>query len=108
MKNLSKEKNSGTLVLESPQAVPEQDTETPRYSRRDTLLTMASVLMLMLLASLDQTIVSTAMPHVIADLQGFDRSTSSTTASLLTSTAIFPLYGKLFDLIRPKSAFLSG
>jgi hypothetical protein len=50
MKNPSRETNSGTLVLESPQAVPERDTETPRYSRRDTLLTMAGVLMVMLLA----------------------------------------------------------
>ena len=108
MKNLSQEKNSGTLVLESPQAVPEQDTETPRYSRRDTLLTMAGVLMVMLLASLDQTIVSTAMPHVIADLQGFDRYTWVTTAYLLTSTVMVPIYGKLSDLLGRKSVFLFG
>src|SRR5207302_4967282 len=96
------------LVLESPQAVPEQDTETPRYSRRDTFLTMAGVLMVMLLASLDQTIVSTAMPHVIADLQGFDRYTWVTTAYLLTSTVMVPIYGKLSDLLGRKSVFLFG
>ena len=45
-----------------------QDFEQPRYSRRDTLLTMLGVLMVMLLASLDQTIVSTALPRVIAEL----------------------------------------
>ncbi|MFL5660182.1 MAG: MDR family MFS transporter [Ktedonobacteraceae bacterium] len=108
MKNPSRETNSGTLVLESPQAVPEQDTETPRYSRRDVLLTMAGVLMVMLLASLDQTIVSTAMPHVIADLQGFDRYTWVTTAYLLTSTVMVPIYGKLSDLLGRKSVFLFG
>lgn len=108
MKNLSRETNSGTLVLESPQAVPQQDTETPRYSRRDVLLTMAGVLMVMLLASLDQTIVSTAMPHVIADLQGFDRYTWVTTAYLLTSTVMVPIYGKLSDLLGRKSVFLFG
>src|SRR6202048_870835 len=108
MKNLSQEKNSAPLVLESPQAVPEQDTEAPRYSRRDTLLTMAGVLMVMLLASLDQTIVSTAMPHVIADLQGFDRYTWVTTAYLLTSTVMVPIYGKLSDLLGRKSVFLFG
>ena len=108
MKNPSRETNSGTLVLESPQAVPEQDTETPRYSRRDTFLTMAGVLMVMLLASLDQTIVSTAMPHVIADLQGFDRYTWVTTAYLLTSTVMVPIYGKLSDLLGRKSVFLFG
>ncbi|HYL44403.1 MAG TPA: MDR family MFS transporter [Ktedonobacteraceae bacterium] len=108
MKNLSRETNSGTLVLESPQAVPQQDTETPRYSRRDVRLTMAGVLMVMLLASLDQTIVSTAMPHVIADLQGFDRYTWVTTAYLLTSTVMVPIYGKLSDLLGRKSVFLFG
>lgn len=108
MKNLSRATNSGTLVLESPQAVPQQDTETPRYSRRDVLLTMAGVLMVMLLASLDQTIVSTAMPHVIADLQGFDRYTWVTTAYLLTSTVMVPIYGKLSDLLGRKSVFLFG
>jgi EmrB/QacA subfamily drug resistance transporter len=108
MKNLSRETNSGTLVLESPQAVPQRDTETPRYSRRDVLLTMAGVLMVMLLASLDQTIVSTAMPHVIADLQGFDRYTWVTTAYLLTSTVMVPIYGKLSDLLGRKSVFLFG
>src|SRR5947199_9964517 len=108
MKNLSRETNSGSLVLESPQAVPEQNIETPRYSRRDILLTMAGVLMVMLLASLDQTIVSTAMPHVIADLQGFDRYTWVTTAYLLTSTVMVPIYGKLSDLLGRKSVFLFG
>ncbi|HTD18648.1 MAG TPA: MDR family MFS transporter, partial [Ktedonobacteraceae bacterium] len=108
MNNLSRESNSGSLVLESPQAMPEQDTETPRYSRRDTFLTMAGVLMVMLLASLDQTIVSTAMPHVIADLQGFDRYTWVTTAYLLTSTVMVPIYGKLSDLLGRKSVFLFG
>jgi EmrB/QacA subfamily drug resistance transporter len=69
---------------------------------------MAGVLMVMLLASLDQTIVSTAMPHVIADLQGFDRYTWVTTAYLLTSTVMVPIYGKLSDLLGRKSVFLFG
>src|SRR5579859_7394482 len=108
MKNLSRETNSGTLILESPQAVPERDTETPRYSRRDILLTMAGVLMVMLLASLDQTIVSTAMPRVIADLQGFNQYTWVSTAYLLTSTVMVPIYGKLSDLFGRKPIFLFG
>jgi hypothetical protein len=44
------------------------DYEQPRYSRRDTVLTMIGVLMVMLLASLDQIIVSTAMPRMIVEL----------------------------------------
>lgn len=79
-----------------------RDIETPRYSREVTLLTMLGVLLVMLLASLDQTIVGTAMPRVIAELQGFDRYTWVTTAYLLTSTVMVPIYGKLSDLFGRK------
>src|SRR5215471_10268890 len=82
--------------------------ERPRYSRRDTLFTMISVLMVMLLSSLDQTIVGTAMPRVVADLEGFDRYTWVTTAYLLTSTVMVPIYGKLSDMFGRKPIFIFG
>ena len=85
-----------------------QDLDMPRYTRRETLFTMAGVLLVMLLASLDQTIVGTAMPRIITDLQGFDRYTWVTTAYLLTSTVMVPIYGKLSDLFGRKSIFLIG
>ncbi|GCE23697.1 MDR family MFS transporter [Dictyobacter kobayashii] len=78
------------------------------YSRRETILTMVGVLLIMLLASLDQTIVSTAMPHIISELRGFDRYTWVTTAYLLTSTIMVPIYGKLSDMYGRKSIFLAG
>ncbi len=58
----SKSTNPGVadLTSEHPGIVVE-DYEQPRYSRRDTILTMAGVLMVMLLASLDQTIPLMAM-----------------------------------------------
>ncbi len=82
--------------------------EQPRYSQRDTLLTMTGVLLVMLLASLDQTIVSTAMPRITVDLQGFDRYTWVTTAYMLTSTVMVPIYGKLSDLYGRKVIFITG
>ena len=69
---------------------------------------MVAVLLVMLLASLDQTIVGTAMPRIITDLQGFDRYTWVTTAYLLTSTVMIPIYGKLSDLFGRKPIFLIG
>lgn len=84
------------------------EAEAPRFSRRETLLTMISVLAVMLLASLDQTIVGTAMPRVIADLQGFDRYTWVTTAYLLASTVMVPIYGKLSDMLGRKPVFITG
>ncbi|HEX6483871.1 MAG TPA: MDR family MFS transporter [Ktedonobacteraceae bacterium] len=86
----------------------DRDGDTPRFTRRDTLLTMSGVLLVMLLASLDQTIVGTAMPRIISDLQGFDRYTWVTTAYLLTSTVMVPIYGKLSDLFGRKPIFLVG
>src|SRR5262249_28545392 len=85
-------------------AAPED--EGPRYPRRVQLLTMAGVLMVMLLAMLDQTIVGTAMPRVIADLNGFDRYTWVTTVYLLTSTVMVPVYGKISDLFGRKPVLL--
>ena len=102
MRTVSSSSDSSNLVSDI------QDFEQPRYSRRDTLLTMAGVLMVMLLASLDQTIVSTAMPRVIADLKGFDEYTWVSTAYLLTSTVMVPIYGKLSDLLGRKPIFLFG
>ncbi len=106
MKNVSSEPGVADLTSERP--APLEEFEQPRYSRRDTILTMVGVLMVMLLASLDQTIVSTALPRVIADLQGFDRYTWVSTAYLLTSTVMVPIYGKLSDLFGRKPIFLFG
>lgn len=96
-----------TDVTSLPLAAAQED-ERPRYTRRETLLTMLGVLMVMLLASLDQTIVGTAMPKIITDLNGFDEYTWVTTAYLLTSTVMVPIYGKLSDIFGRKPIFMIG
>src|ERR1700730_6380166 len=105
--SISSQSDVTDLTSERPNQVLE-DYEQPRFTKRETILTMVGVLMVMLLASLDQTIVSTAMPRVIADLHGFDRYTWVTTAYLLTSTVMVPIYGKLSDLFGRKPIFLIG
>ncbi|HEY0607272.1 MAG TPA: MDR family MFS transporter [Herpetosiphonaceae bacterium] len=100
---------STTPIAEArPVQTAAQDLDAPRYSRRETLLTMLSVLLVMLLASLDQTIVGTAMPRVIAELHGFEHYTWVTTAYLLASTVMVPIYGKLSDMLGRKPIFLFG
>lgn len=57
-----------------------------------------SVAILLLLAALDQTIVSTALPTIVADLGALDHLAWVVTAYILASTVVAPLYGKLGDL----------
>jgi EmrB/QacA subfamily drug resistance transporter len=62
------------------------------------LLVASGLMMVMLLASLDQTIVSTALPTIVGDLGGLEHISWVVTAYLLAITAVTPLYGKLGDL----------
>lgn len=57
-----------------------------------------SIALLLLLAALDQTVVATAMPTIVAELGGLDHLSWVFTAYILTSTVVAPLYGKLGDL----------
>jgi EmrB/QacA subfamily drug resistance transporter len=66
--------------------------------RRGVLLVASGLVMVMLLASLDQTIVSTALPTIVGDLGGLEHISWVVTAYLLALTAVTPLYGKLGDL----------
>src|SRR3569833_4490817 len=61
-------------------------------------LIFAALLLVLLLASLDQTIVSTALPTIVGDLGGIEHLSWVVTAYLLASTIVTPLYGKLGDL----------
>jgi hypothetical protein len=61
-------------------------------------LIFGALVLVLLLASLDQTIVSTALPTIVGDLGGIDHLSWVVTAYLLTSTVASPLYGKLGDL----------
>jgi EmrB/QacA subfamily drug resistance transporter len=67
-------------------------------SKKNLTWTIIGLQVTLLLAALDQTIVSTAMPRIIADLNGFERYAWVTTAYLLTSTATLPVIGRLADM----------
>jgi MFS family permease len=75
---------------------------------RSKAVILVGVLLGLLLAALDQTIVSTAMPRIVADLQGIDLLAWVSTAYLLASTAMVPIYGKLSDLYGRKIILLFG
>ena len=77
-------------------------------SQRRLILILVGILFSMLLASLDQTIVGTAMPRVIADLNGLDHYAWVFTAYMLASTVMLPIYGKLSDIYGRRPFFISG
>jgi len=78
------------------------DTEASSESPRVRLI-FGALLLVMLLASLDQTIVSTALPTIVGDLGGLSHLSWVVTAYLLASTVSGPLYGKLGDLYGRKT-----
>ncbi|WIG59248.1 MAG: putative MFS-type transporter [Ktedonobacterales bacterium] len=69
---------------------------------------LAALMLTLLLEALDQTIVGTALPKIIAELQGFDRYTWVVTAYLLASTTMIPIVGKLSDQFGRKWFFVAG
>ena len=76
--------------------------------KRQIVLTMIGVLLALFLSALDQTIVATAMPRIIADLGGFDRFTWVTTAYLVASTTAVPIVGRLTDIHGRKVFYVAG
>lgn len=73
---------------------------------RQKVLVMLAVMSGMLLAALDQTIVSTALPRIVSDLHGLKELSWVVTAYLLTSTIAVPISGKLSDIYGRKKLFL--
>ena len=68
-------------------------------------LTFGGLLLAMLLASLDQTIVATALPTIVGDLGGLDHLSWVVTAYLLGATVSMPLWGRAGDLFGRKRLF---
>src|SRR6478736_1018957 len=85
---------------------PQRDEGVP--STRSVLLVFAGLMMAMLLASLDQTIFSTALPTIVGELNGVNHMLWVTTAYILASTIMLPVYGKLGDLIGRKGLFIGA
>lgn len=80
----------------------------PDLDPRRVRLIIAVLLLSMLLASLDQTIVATALPTIVGDLGGLTHLSWVVTAYLLSSTISTPLWGKLGDLYGRKVFFLAS
>lgn len=71
-----------------------------------TALIMAGVMLTLMLASLDQTIVATAMPRIVQEFQGLSHLSWVFTAYMLASAVTVPIYGKLSDIFGRRNLIL--
>ncbi|HUI04267.1 MAG TPA: MDR family MFS transporter [Acidimicrobiales bacterium] len=81
------------------------DQTSGGLSHRQVLVILSGLMLGMLLAALDQTIVATALPTIVGDLHGLNHLSWVVTAYLLTTTLSTPLYGKISDLYGRKTIF---
>ncbi len=79
-----------------------------QVSSRQLIMILVGVMLGMLLSAVDQTVVGTAMPRIIADLHGLTEYAWVTTSYLLASTVMVPIYGKLSDVYGRKPFFMLG
>src|SRR3954451_10708219 len=81
---------------------------SPATARPRVAIVMSGLMVVMLLASLDGTIVGTALPTIVGDLGGLEHISWVVTAYLLAQTIVTPLYGKLGDLYGRKLVLQSA
>ncbi len=79
--------------------------DTPQLSHRQIQVVFIGLMLGMLLAALDQTIVSTALPTIVGELGDLDKIPWVVTSYLLASTVSTPLWGKISDLFGRKHLF---
>ncbi|MFI2504928.1 DHA2 family efflux MFS transporter permease subunit [Streptomyces sp. NPDC018972] len=84
---------------------PARDAGGPEHVSGNVLVSIGALLLGLLLAALDQTIVATALPTIVSELGGLEHLSWVVTAYLLASTAATPLWGKLGDQYGRKRLF---
>lgn len=97
--------SGGARILKAPSAFPHDPApELPVGFG----WVYAALMVTMLLAALDQTIVSTALPTIVGELDGVDEMAWPLTAYILAATIVMPVYGKLGDMIGRKWVFIGA
>src|SRR5438552_18621779 len=84
---------------------PEAATEKPALDRR---YVVAALMLVMVLASMEQTVTSTAMPTIIGDLHGLEHYSWVASVYLLACTITMPLYGRLADALGRKRVIVGA
>ena|SRR5579863_3320331 len=84
------------------------DPARQRLPFRESLLAMLGIVCVTMLVALDQTIVGTAMPRIVAELKGFDLYAWVATSYMLASVITIPIFGRLGDLFGRKPFLLAA
>lgn len=77
-------------------------------SQRELMLTLGGLMLSLFLASLNQSIVNTAIPRIVSELNGFEIYAWVTTSYMLTNTAVVPVIGKVGDIFGRKPILVGG
>ncbi|MBO8193740.1 MFS transporter [Streptomyces oryzae] len=96
----------GKAEPRAAEAGPASDPEGAALSPRRLRLVFGALMLAMLLAALEQTIVATALPKIVGELDGMRQMSWAVTSYLLAMTIGLPVYGKLGDLFGRKGIFL--
>jgi EmrB/QacA subfamily drug resistance transporter len=97
---------NGSAAISAPE--PQAMAMSATLSRQRLIMVLIGVLLGMLLAALDQTVVGTALPRIVANLGGLDHYAWVATSYLLASTVSIPIYGKLSDIYGRRIFFVGG
>src|ERR671920_2357891 len=86
----------------------ESSEQLPKLGHKQILVAFSGLVLAMLLAALDSTIVSTALPTIVGELGGLEHLAWVVTGYLLAQTVVKPIYGKLGDLYGRKIVLQSA
>ena len=80
----------------------------PAEGKQHIVLLFIGLMLSMLLAALNQTVLSTALPTIVGELNGVNEMLWVITAFILASTIMMPVYGKLGDLMGRKALLMAA
>jgi EmrB/QacA subfamily drug resistance transporter len=100
---LAANQNAASVTVQAPGA-----EEHIERTHAEIMVIVTALMLCMLLAALDQTIVSTALPRIASDLHGLSKYSWVATSYLLTSAVATPLYGKISDMFGRKKILQSA
>ncbi len=96
------------IRLMTQRTTPDTTVVEKTLDHRSIMFVFVGLMLAMFASSLDQTIVSTALPTIVGELDGVNHMLWITTAYSLAATVMMPIYGKLGDLIGRKSLFIGA